>query len=66
MIRAQQESIDALKQMLSQPLKDKKKLKGRTPSMKSKGKQKEEKSSSSANNESEEYSNSEPPEEKDN
>jgi len=59
MIRAQQESIDSLKQMLSQLLEDKKKkLKAKTPSKKSKGKQKEEKISSSAHTEEEEHSNS--------
>ena len=61
MVWAQQESIDALKQMLSQLLKEKRKLKGETPSKKSKGKRKEEESLYSANTENEEYSNSEPP-----
>jgi len=61
MIRTQQESINTLKQMLSQLLKDKKKPKGKTPSKKSKGKQKEGESSSSANTESEKHSNSELP-----
>ena len=42
MIQAQQEPVDMLKQMLSQLLKDKKKLKAKTPSKKSKGKQKKE------------------------
>jgi len=60
-IRTHQESIDTFKQMLSQLLKDKKKLKGKTPFKKSKGKWKEEESSSSANTESEEHSNSKPP-----
>ena len=59
-IRAQQESIDALKQMLSQLIKEKK-MNGRTPSKKSKCKLKEWESSSSANVENEEHSNSEPP-----
>jgi len=48
-IRAQQESIDTLKQILSQLLKDKKKQKAKTPSKKSKGKRKKGESSSSAN-----------------
>jgi len=49
MIRAQQESIDTLKKMLSQLLEDKnKKLKTKTPSKKFEGKQKEGESSSSA------------------
>ena len=61
MIQTQQESIDTLKQMLSQLLKDKKKSKGKTPSKKSKGKQKEGKSSSFVNTESEEQFNSVPP-----
>ena len=60
MIRAQQESIDTLKQMLSQLLKDKKKPKVQTPSKKSKGKRRRE-SSSSAHTENDEHSNSEPP-----
>ena len=55
MIRAQQESIDTLKQMLSQLLEGRKKPKAKTPSKKSKGKRKEEKSSSSANTENEEH-----------
>jgi len=61
MIRAQQESIDRLKQILSQLFEDnKKKLKAKTPSKKSKGKRKERKSSSSAHTEEEEeHSNSE-------
>jgi len=41
MIRAQQESIDALKQMLAQLLEDKRKSTGKTSSKKSKGKWKE-------------------------
>jgi len=41
MIRAQQESIDTLKQMFTQLLKEKKKPKDKTPSNKSKGKKKE-------------------------
>ena len=61
MIRAQQESIDTLKQMLLQLLKEKKKPKGKIPFNKSKGKRKEGESSSFANTESEEHSNSEPP-----
>ena len=48
MIRAQQESIDAFKQMLSQLLKEKKKLKDKTPFKKFKDKRKERESSSSA------------------
>ena len=48
MIRAQQKSIDSLKQMLSQLLEDKKKKpKAKTPSKKFKGKRKEGESSSS-------------------
>ena len=61
MIQTQQESIDAVKQMLSQLLKDKKKPKAKTPSKKSIGKQKEGESSSSVNTENDEHSNSEPP-----
>ena len=58
MIRAQQESIDNLKQLFSQLLEDKKKKpKAKTPS---KGKQKKEESSFSAHTEEEEHSNSEP------
>ena len=61
MIRAQQESIDTLKKMLSQFLEDKKKKsKTKTPSKKSKGKRKEGDSSSSVNAENEDHSNSEP------
>jgi len=60
MVRAQQESIDSLKQMLLQFLEDKKKKpKAKTPSKKSKGKRKEGESSSSVHNEEEEHSNSE-------
>jgi len=59
MIRAQQESIVTLKQMLSQLLEGKKKLKAKTPSKKFKGKWKERESSSSARIEEEEQSNSE-------
>jgi len=59
MIRAQQESIDNIKQMISQLLEDKKKKpKAKTPSKKSKGKRKEGKSSSYAHTEEEEHSNS--------
>jgi len=61
MIRAQQDSIDTLKQILSQLLKEKKKPKGKTASKKSKGKRKEGEISSSANTKSKEHSNSEPP-----
>ena len=43
MIRAQKESIDTLKQMLSQLLKEKKKPTGKTPSNKSKVKGRKEK-----------------------
>ena len=57
MIRAQQKSIDTVKQML----KEKKKLKAKTSSKKSKDKWKEGESSSSANTKSEEHFNSEPP-----
>ena len=46
MIRAQQESIDTLKQMLAKFLEEKKKLKAKTSSKKSNGKQKEGESSS--------------------
>jgi len=59
MIRAQQESIDTLKQMLAQLLKDKKKSNAQTSSKKSKGKRKEGKSSSSVHIEEEKQSNSE-------
>jgi len=41
MIRAQQESIDTLKQMFAQLLEDKKKSNAQTSSKKSKGKRKE-------------------------
>ena len=61
MIRTQQESIDNLKQILSQLLKDKKKQKANTHSKKFKGKRKEGESSSSVNIDSEEHSNSKPP-----
>jgi len=47
MIRAQKESIDKLKQMLSQLLGGRKKPKAKTPSKKSKSKRKEGESSSS-------------------
>ena len=47
MIRAQQESIDTLKQMLAQLLEDKRKSTDKTSSKKSKGKQKEGENSSS-------------------
>ena len=60
MIRVQQESIDALKQMLSQLIKEKK-MNGRTPSKKSKDKQKEGESSSSSNTKNEEHPNYESP-----
>ena len=59
MIRSQQKSIDTIKQMLSQFLEGKKKLKAKTPSRKSRGKWKEGESSSSAHTEEEEHSNSE-------
>jgi len=60
MIRAQQQSIDSLKQMLSLLFEGKKKKPmAKTPSRKSKGKQKEGESSSSAHTEEEEHSNSE-------
>ena len=58
MIRAQQESIDTLKQMLTKLLEDKKKSKAKTSSKKSKGKRKEWESSSSVHIEEEEQSNS--------
>ena len=48
LIRAQKESISALKQMLSQLLKERKKPKGKTSFKKSKGKKKEGESLSSA------------------
>ena len=67
MIRAQQQSIDSLKQMLSLLFEGKKKKPlAKTPSRKSKGKQKEGESSSSAYTEEEEHSNfelSKPPSE---
>ena len=47
MIRAQQESIDTLKQMLAQLLEDKSKSTDKASSKKVKGKQKERESSSS-------------------
>ena len=59
MIHAQQESIDTLKQMLSQLLEGKRRTKPNTPSKKSKGKQKEGESSSSTHTEEEEQSKSE-------
>ena len=58
MIRAQQESIDTLKQMLAQLLEDKKKLKAKASSKRSKGKRKEGESSSSVHIQEEEPSNS--------
>ena len=61
MIRTQQESIDTLKQMLSQLLKDKKKPKVKTPSKKSKGKRKEGESSSSTYTKNKKHFNSESP-----
>ena len=61
MICAQQESIDTLKQMFLQLLKNKKKkLKAKTPSKKSKSKQKEGESFASAHIEDKKHSNSEP------
>ena len=59
MIRAQQESVETLKQMLVQLLEDKKKSNAKTSSKKSKGKRKEGESSSSVHIEEEEHSNSE-------
>ena len=53
MIRAQQEYIDTLKQMLAQLLEDKKKSNAQTSSKKSKGKWKEGKSLSSVHIEEE-------------
>ena len=58
MIRAQQESIDTLKQILTQLLKDKRKSTDKTSSKKSKGKRKEGESSSSVLIEEKEQSNS--------
>ena len=58
MIHTQQESIDTLKQILAQLLKDKKKLKAKTSSKKSKGKRKEGESLSSVHIEEEEQFNS--------
>ena len=59
MIRAQQESIDTLKQMLTQLLEDKTTSTDKTSSKKSKGKRKEGESSSSVHIEKKEQSNSE-------
>ena len=59
MIRAQQESIDTLKQILSQLLEGRKKPKAKTPSKKFKDKRKEGKSSSSTHTEEKEQSSSE-------
>ena len=59
MIRALQESIDTLKQMLTQLLEDKRKSTDKTSSKKSKGKRKEGESSSSVHIEEEKQSNSE-------
>ena len=59
MIHAQQESIDTLKQMLTQLLEDKRKSTDKTSSKKSKGKRKEGESSSSVHIEKKEQSNSE-------
>ena len=59
MIRAQQETINTLKQMLSQLLENGRRPKPKTPSKKSKGKRKEGKSSSSAHTEEEGRSNPE-------
>ena len=57
MIHAEQESIDTLKQMLSQLLEDKKKNpKAKTPPKNFWGRRKEEESSSSAHTEDEEHS----------
>ena len=53
MIRAQQESIDSLKQMLAQLLEDKRKSTNKASSKKSKGKRKEGESSSSVHVEEE-------------
>ena len=58
MIRAQQESIVSLKQMLAQLLEDKRKSTDKTSSKKSKGKQKEGESSSSVHIEEKEQSTS--------
>ena len=61
MIHTQQESIDTLKQILSQLLEDKKKKpKAKTPPNKSCGKRKKGESSSFVHTEDEEPSNSEP------
>ena len=59
MIRAQQESIDSLKQMLAQLLEDKRKSTAKTSFKKSKGKRKEGESSSSIHIEEKEKSDSE-------
>ena len=59
MIRAQQESIDTLKQILAQLLEDKEKSNANTSSKNFKGKRKEGESSSSVHIEEEKYSNSE-------
>ena len=59
MIRAQQESIDTLKQMLPQLLEDRRRPKPKTSSKKSKGKLKEGENSSSAHTKEEGQSNSE-------
>jgi len=60
MIHAQQDSIDSLKQIISQLLEDKKKKpKAKTPSKKPKGKLEEGEGLSSTHTEEEEYSNSE-------
>ena len=58
MIRAQQESIDSLKQMLAQLLEDKRKSTDKASSKKSKGKRKEGESSSSVHIEEKEQSTS--------
>jgi len=59
MIRAQQESIDTLKQILAQLLEDKRKSTDNTSSKKSKGKRKEGESSASVHTKEKEQSNSE-------
>ena len=59
MIRAQQEFIDTLKQMLAQLLEDKKKSNDKASSKKSKGKRKEGESSSSVHIDEKGQSNSE-------
>jgi len=58
MIRAQQESIDSLKQMLAQLLEDKRKSTNKASSKKSKGKLKEGESSSSVHVDEKEQSTS--------